>query len=389
MAYELYIRHYDRLGVLKKAILEPLWARYTGSVDGQEPLVFALNYDDPAAADIEEFDIMEVMLRNKELGIQDADGGFVRDFIAIVRDWDIQTDEDGLTFYQFKAPNEKHILSWRSVLWYTGFADRSTFANVPAETIMKTLIQYNFTSDASKANGRWREGDLLAGMGIDITIIADLARGINRSAAFMGGNILPILQGLAGQGGGDFSLEWQGGNEWEFEFHEGQLGDDKSAGSERVLFSIKNNSMRNPKLSRISAAATVAISAGQKEGVDRETSEVEGPDYAADCDIEEFVDARRETTEEGRIYRGLVRLEALRKIEKLSFDVLQTADQFYSPINITGRKTYRAGDLVLAFYGGSEQVRKIEQVFIEWKVPNNEDAFQVSISTSEVVYAGS
>lgn len=389
MAYELHLRNYDRAGTLKKAVLEPLWARFTESDDGSEPLVFALNYENEAAADIAEFDIMEVMLRNKELGIQDVDGGFVRAFVGIVRDWDISTDEDGVTFLQFKAPNEKHILSWRSVMWYAGVVNRSAFANVPAETIMKTIVQYNLTADASVANGRQREGDLFPGMGVDVTIAADFVRGINLSASFMGGNVLTILQKLAEQGGGDFSLTWQGGQMWEFEFHEGQLGADKSSGSERVLFSLKNNTMRTPRLVRSAARATVAISAGQGEGAARDVTEVEGTDFAANYDLETFVDARSESTEEGRIYRGLARLEPLRISEELSFGVLQTANQFYSPVAVTRRKTYRAGDLVLAVYAGLEQVKKIKSLAVEWQAPNNEDAFQVEIVTGEVTYAGS
>ena len=45
MAYELYLRLYDRLGSLKKGYLNPLWARYTDSVNKAAPIVFALNTD--------------------------------------------------------------------------------------------------------------------------------------------------------------------------------------------------------------------------------------------------------------------------------------------------------------------------------------------------------
>jgi len=254
---------------------------------------------------------------------------------------------------------------------------------------MKTITQYNCTADASVANGRQREGDLLAGMGVDVTIAADQARGNVLTAAFMGGNLLDVLQRLAEQGGGDFSLQWQGSNEWTFEFHDGQLGTDKSSGAERVLFSLKNNTMRNPRLKRQGAGATAAIAGGQGEGADRALSEVAGDDYAADYDIEIFVDARNEATDEGRIFRANERLEGKRVVEELSFGVLQTAGQFYSPVAVTGRKTYRAGDLVLATYAGLEQVRKIERVNVGWNVPQAEDAFQVGIMTRETIYGGS
>jgi len=382
MSYEFHLRHYDRLGILKNAFIEPLWARYTESVSGDEPLVFGLNADNPVVADMEEFDIIEAWLRNTDLGIESSDN-FVRAFVGILRHWDIETDDDGVSFYTFYAPHECHILSWRSVLWYAGISNRSEFNVAPAETIMKILVQYNCTADASIANGRQREGDLATGMGIDLVVAADVGGGESLSASVMGLNLLSVLQKLNDQAGGDFSLNWQGSNDWLFDFHPGQLGIDKSTGADRVLFSLKNDTMRNPRLRRRGAQATTAIAGGQGEGVDRQISAVDGPDYAAGYDLETFVDARNEPTATGREFRGLARLADLRLSEELTFDVLQTSNQFYSPIAVTGRKTYRAGDLVLAVYG-VEEIRKVEQVIISWKVSQKDDLFQVSIVTREV-----
>jgi hypothetical protein len=382
--YELHLRLYSRAGVLKNAFLQPLWARYTDSVQGIEPLVFALNEDNPAVADIADFDIMEVMIRNKALGLADS-GGFVRAFVGIVRHSDMATDDDGLTFRQFICPNEKSILAWRHVLWPAGVANRSAFTSAAAETIMKTIVQYNLTASATTANGRHRAGNLLAGMGLDVQIATDQARGESLSLAIMGGNVLDVLRRVSDRGGGDFSLRWQGGNEWLFEFHPNQLGLDKSSGSQRVLFSLANNTMSRPRLRRSGAAATVALAAGQGEGADRAVSVVNGPDFAANYDLEMFVDARGEDTAGGREFRGGVQLDETRQREELTFDVLQTADQFYSPIAVAGRKTYRAGDLTLAVYGG-ERVRKIERVAVGWNVPTREDAFLVDVETREVAH---
>src|SRR3989304_6353965 len=96
--YEFHLRWYDRSGVLKNAFVDPLWARFTESVSGDESLVWALHEDHPAIADAAEFDILEVRLRNIDLGIEDS-GDFVRAFVGILRDWDLETDEDGLTYY--------------------------------------------------------------------------------------------------------------------------------------------------------------------------------------------------------------------------------------------------------------------------------------------------
>jgi hypothetical protein len=384
--YELHLRHYDRAGVLQRTVLEPLWARYTDQVNDQLPLVFTLNADDPEV--MAELDIFEVMIRNKILGIQDVDGGFVRAYVGILRDWDIATDDDGITTMEYRCPGENHILSWRSVLYPANTNNRSSFSGVAAETLYKTLVQYNLTSDASIANGRQRDGDLLAGMGYDISNAADGGLGNEISAAFMSGNVLAVMQKLAERGGGDFALRWQGGDAWEFDFYLGQLGQDKSSGAERVLFSLATDTMSKPRLQRRGARATAAVAGGQGEDDLRMIEVVSGPDYAADYDFEMFVDARNEKTAPGIAFQGQQKLEGTRIAESLSFGVLQTSRQFYSPVPVTGRKTYKAGDLVLVDYGG-ESMRKIESITVNWKAPGAGDAFTVDVETREVMYAGS
>ena len=388
--YELHLRWYNRLGILKHGFVEPVWARFTDGISGDEPLVFALQEDHAALIDATEFDIIEVMLRNLDLGITDVDYNFVRAGVYIFRDWECNTDDDGLTYYTLTAPSERSILSWRSVMYQAGLADRSIFSAVAAETIMKTLVKYNCTSFATVANSRHREGDLAAGMGIDITIAGDLGGGAPLSLACMGANLLDVLGKINDQAGGDFSFVWagEGTADWTFDFHPGQLGADKSAGADRVLFSLKTSSMSNPRLRHFGARATTAIAAGKGVEDDRVISTVDGQDYATDNDIEVFVDARNEDTADGRVFRGAVRLTELQAYDELSFDVIQTSNQFYSPVAVTGRKTYRAGDLVLATYG-TEQVRKIDKVVINWKAPQKNSPFEVSLVTREVPYAGS
>lgn len=381
MAYELYLRHYDRAGVLKNAVISPLWARYTESVSGQEPLVFALDAAHPQVGDMEELDILEVMLRNVELGITD----FTQTFVGVLRDAVREVDDEGLEVLTFTAPNEKHILSWRHILWYAGVANRSDFSAVAAETVMKNIVKYNLTSLATVASGRQREGDLSPGMGYDITVAVDAAGGNVVSYGCMGLNVLTALQRLAEVAGGDFSLKWQGLNDWTFAFHPGQLGADKSSGADRVLFSTApgNATMIHPRLVQTGARATTAIAAGKGDGTGRAVSAVDGVDYAADYDMELFVDARNEDTAAGRAIRGAIALEAVRSRAALTFDVVQTSNQFYSPVAVTGRKTYRAGDLVLASYG-VENVRKIDTIAVTWRPPSRGDAFTASVTTREV-----
>lgn len=386
MTYEVYIRQYDRTGTIRHAVVEPVWARWTNSLYDDQPLVWALEEGNAQADDFAEFDIVEVYLRNKELGIQSADGGFVQDFVGILRTNEIQTDADGTTRRVFYAPEQKHVLSWRQVLWATGTANRSRFTSVAAETIMKTLVSYNATALATAVSGRWRDGDLAPGMGFAVNVLADAAAGNVISKSMMGGNLLNILGEIADPvGGGDFSVSWQGVGTatFDFDFHPGQLGEDKSTGANRVVFSIENNTMRNPRLVTRAARATVAVSAGQGVGAAREVDVVNGPDYSASNDLEMFVDARNETTSTGRINQGNEKLEQAREIGELTFDVLQTADVFYSPVAVTGRKTYALGDRILASYG-VEVSRKIIRINKNWRAPGAEDALQIGVDVENV-----
>ncbi|NUM46002.1 MAG: hypothetical protein HUU38_14950 [Anaerolineales bacterium] len=382
--YELYLRHYAGNGTLKNAALEPLWARWVEGVNEEGRLTFAINAIHPAADDLVELDLIEVLIRNKSLGIVD----FTRAFLSILRDVSIETDPDLITTLTFTCPGENHPLAWRHVLWPAATPNRSIFDSVPAETIMKTVVQYNCTADASVANERWREGDLSvappSGMGVDISIATDQARGETLSVSLMGGNVLGVLQRLAAQGGGDFQLRWQGGDAWEFEFYESQLGADKSSGTTRVLFSLANGTLLNPRLQVIGAGATSAISAGQGEEDEREVSPVTGVDYATNYDIETFVDARNAETAAERLFQGQARLHELRRQQILEFDVAQTGDIFWCPVPITGRKTYRLGDLALVDYHGSTQTRKITRVHVDWRVPQSESNFIVALETQEV-----
>lgn len=386
MTYEVFIRQYDRTGTIRHAAVQPVWARWTNSLYDDQPGVWALEEGNPQADDFAEFDIVEFYLRNKELGIQSADGGFVVDFVGILRTNERQTDADGITWRVFHAPEQKHILSWRQILWPSGTADRSQFTSIAAETIMKTLVNYNATALATAANGRWRDGDLAAGMGFTVNVLADTAAGNTISKRMMGGNLLDILGEIAGPvGGGDFSVSWQGVGTatFDFDFHLGQLGEDKSTGDNRVVFSLENNTMRNPRLVTRAARATVAVAAGQGTGASRAVDVVNGPDYTVDNDLEMFVDARNETTSTGLTNQGNEKLEQAREIGELTFDVLQTADVFYSPVAVKGRKTYTLGDRILASYG-VEVSRKIMRTNKSWQAPASEDALQISIDVENV-----
>lgn len=382
MTWELYIKHMDRVGVDKNPTIIPVTARYTNKVNHALPLSFVLHSDHPAAQDFEEFDIVEVFIRNKDYKLTD----YTSDFVGIVRSVTFETDEEGQTWVTVYAPEKRHLLSLRDVLWYSGFANRSTFSAVKAETSMKNLVTYNFTSSATVANGRWREGDITKalGMNINLTVQADSAGGNTITGGFSGDNCLEALKDIAIAGGGDFDLVWLGGNKFDFRFYAGQLGSDKSSGANRVVFSLNNYTMNKPKLEIAHAFGTSLLVAGGGEGVNRVVKSVNGPDYSATYDIESFIDARSQGTDLNALqFKGEVEGHKIQKAYELTFDVVQTSNVFYSPIDVTGKLTYKAGDLVLASYQ-VEEVRKIESVAMTWRSQTSSSSLLIDVETREV-----
>jgi hypothetical protein len=390
--YEVHLRLYSRDGQLKEPYIEPLAARWTHTLDGDEPITWTVEAGNPTAGGVAEYDLAEVMLRNKSLGIVAPDGGFVRDGVGIVRGWQIETGDDGVTLYTFRAPEQKHILNWRPVLYRAGVTGSSRFSNVPAETIIKTLVAQNCTAAATTGNGRLLPGDL-ADMATSIVIETDQGRGGSLSPSLAYGLILNIWQRLRPRAGGDIALEWQGGaaeggHYWTLSFHAPHLGDDWSSGPGRVVFSLENFTMLRPRLVYQPAAAT-AVVVGGRAGDDglRIFETVLGPDWAADNDLQGFVDARDLSLASSLQDRGLERVTAdeTRARERLEFDVAQTADVFYSPVGVAGRATYRLGDLVLAAYAGREQVHKIKAVVLDWQLRGERSPLQIQVETDEVV----
>jgi hypothetical protein len=57
------------------------------------------------------------------------------------------------------AERAENVLSRYVVGFASGVEGRSQFENMPAETIIKELVRFNATSEATKDNGRVRDAD--------------------------------------------------------------------------------------------------------------------------------------------------------------------------------------------------------------------------------------
>jgi hypothetical protein len=374
--WEFYLRHLRRDGTVA-GFLRPLFLSYTKRQYGGG-LAFGLNAND-AHGRFEDFDIIEVWLRNLRLGIHDGNRDFVRENMEyFFREDDYQTDDDLITAWRGVCVSKWSMLEWSKVLWPSGMANRSNFTGVAAETIGKLLVQYNATSDALTANGRWRDYDLAAGMGFAITIAADQGRGNSLNRGAEQSAVLGLVADLALNGGGGFTLTRSGNApEWEFDFNPGQQGQDKFS---TVIFSLAKRNMVRPRLTRQAAlAATAAIVAGQGDGAARVTEPVEGSDYAADFDIEMYLDARDLATAAELTSRGQERLEAQKARYMLEFEVAQTPDTFYSPVAVENRHTYDVGDIGQARHFGTRR-REITAVSVDWQA---DQPAQISVESAD------
>jgi len=249
--------------------------------------------------------------------------------------------------FKTKVPGYLSLLGWRHVLWYANTIDRSKFISTSAETIMKTLVNYNAAANATTGNGRLRTGTI-AGVSVE----TDLGRGNTLDWFCAYENLLTTLQRLAVVGGGDFDLVKTGNQAWEFRWYTGQLGADRTAS---VKFSIELGNMGEPEYEQDRLdEATVVIVGGKNDDADRQIAIRTGPDYSAENDIEYFVNATDADTTAGLNTAGDKALVEKRARDQFQFKILQI------PSSVFGVH-YFLGDLVTVKnpFTGQESVKKI------------------------------
>ena len=249
------------------------------------------------------------------------------------------------------ADGDLSLLDWRIVNYYAGYSLRSKFTNQKSESVMKYLVNYNFTSLATTGNGRKRQGT--AWPATEIAVASGMTGGVYIDWYCHGDNVLKTLQEISRIGSGDFSLaKINGGTIWEFRFHDGQLGTDRTA---TVLFSAERDNIDDLtyKLDR-SKERTVACVWGNEKGEYREYLTRTGVNYSATNDREVYVSAAGVETTEGRQNRGDARLGRMQARE--AFDFSARLDQLY-----VFNKDVFLGDLVkvINYYTGASLTGKV------------------------------
>ena len=256
---------------------------------------------------------------------------WVREISTLFRsiEWDF-TDKSKARLI---CPGIKSMLDWRIVNWATGTANRSAFVAEKAETIAKTLVDYNAGVNATVSNGRKREGAISG-----VSVQADGALGNTLNWYCHGRNILETIQELTLVAGGDFDLVKTSSTTYEFRWYDGQLGTDRSS---TITFAMKYGNMGSPSYNENrSKERTVAAVWGQGEGASRNYVTRTSDAYSASNDIEMYVDARDidlgDTS--GLNTRGDKKLREMGISRSFGFTTIQTPSTLYGVDYFLGDK---------------------------------------------------
>lgn len=268
---------YDASGT-KKAILTDFNSlNYRRRVNAPGSVWFSIDGNHSILSEIDDKWIVRIRRRNDDFVWQD-------ELWALLRDESWAFGKNGPVFTGY-CEGIKSILGWRIVNWVANLTNRTKFVSTDAESIMKLLVQYNLTSDATVANGRKRNGEISS-----ISIETNANGGNSIDWRCHGDNVLETLMAISGIGGGDFDLFVNNPNDYEFRFYNGQLGDDLTSS---LTFSIDYGNMIKPLYTVTrSSEKTVAAVWGQGIADKRDYVTRTGNNYSSSNDIEVYVDGK-------------------------------------------------------------------------------------------------
>lgn len=319
MTTQYIVRVRNRAGVRQYDVTDFLRVEYSKSLNGVGRGTIDIRGNHPAIDVLEKDGQIEVWRYDDA-----TDLAPYCDFFGLYRDRDRATPRGNRNgIFTLKTVEQKHLL-WRPTDGFAaGTNNRNDFTNVPAETAMKLMVQYNATSAATTGNGRERSVGTWASY---ITVQSDGAGGNNVTKAFGHMKLLTALQELAVLGGIDFDLVKTGGRAWEFRTY-AQLGSDLT---NSVRFSLTWDNLGDPHLvGNAIDEETVAMVWGDGQGAAREFLAVTSDTYNADYnDIEVYVNAANQGTASLQA-AGEARLYETRQRDDFTFSVLQTAAYRY------------------------------------------------------------
>lgn len=228
-----YITDYESLGI----------SRQCSSVDG---LKFTLPSSSPSAQYITYGAYVIVYRKNDALGIAESIefSGIIRSIVQVV---------SSIRSLQVTAVGMMALLGDRIIAWTSKLANRSLFTASPAETIIKTLFNYNIGSLATTAQGRILSG-VITGMSTSASSGAGTALTLDCSMK----PLFTTMQETAITGGGDIDLLYTAPASWSLVWYTGQRGTDRTA---TVILSVPTGTIQELIISteRVQDFNTVVI----------------------------------------------------------------------------------------------------------------------------------
>lgn len=277
---------------------------------------------------------------------RDLDAGIAwrREIEAFHRDGYWSVAADGKLVFSSVGVGYVDLLRRTHIEAYAGSAE--AVKSGPAETVIKEYVD---EQAGPSAGSRARSG---------LSVQADGETGETVRFTRPWANLLAVCQEIAQVGGGDFEIVGTGAATFEFRWHSGQLGADRSA---TVRFSLGFGNMAEPELRQTrSGEINAVLVAGQGSEDARETVWRTDAGLLDDSPwnrCEAFVDARSEADTSGLNTVGDARLKEGKPSNTLTFKVLQTEGYRYG-------RDYFLGDLVTAEFRGVTALKKIVGVTI-------------------------
>lgn len=359
--YRLVVRNTS--GTKVADVVNFLWLAYAKQVGKAGLLRFGLPSNHALIGVLADNYQVEAWRRNPALGVD-----WYNDFGGLYKD-NAQEDKE-LPTYMAACPGQLEILNWRMVAWPAETANRSKFTNAPAETISKTLVNYNLTANATIANGRVDDGTT---SGMTVTVQADGGGGNSLDWACCGDNLLDTLYKLSLVGGGDYDLVKTGVTTWDFRWYAGQRGVDRTA---TVIFATERGNMVEPSYAlQVMQEKTVAIVGGQGQGSGRRWLYRHSANYAATHKTEALVDGRSLSTDAALQAAGDAALKKTQMYAKYGFKVKQAPSCAYGKHYCVGGVL---GDLVTARFYGISATQKIDGVTVAFD-PSQDEVIDVSM----------
>lgn len=363
MTTQYQLRILSRAGAIQHIVTDMLALSYVREVNAPGVLVFDLQAEHRAIADLQLDSQVEVWRRNLAQGID-----WYCDFWGFWRGEERRANADGERRYRAFCPGQMDLLSRAIVAYPAETANRSLFSSVAAETIAKTLVRRNAMVDGSVADGRVRQA-----MNRGIVLEGDAGRGNVLSIGCAWRRLLDVLQDVALLGDGDFDLVKFGATQWELRWYAGQLGTDRQAS---VIFALNWGNVANPVLRRDHLEErTVAIVGGQGQEAARTIVTRTGANYDATYNlVETFVDQRQLSTTAALQAAGDAALKAAQTRDDMTFGVLQVPQTLYG-------RHYFLGDLVTGVVEGVAATKQIRAVTVALAEDGRE---QISVELANV-----